>query len=329
MVFRANSRAGRLWVAASIGALIAACTGGTGTPTSSPATQSAPLSAAPTLTASAAPTVVLPELRLDEKLELADGRLISARCVGSGTPTILLEVGGGGDRSEWAPQFVNELAMTTTTCLYSRAGGLGSSPPRERPPSMDDVTSDAFEVLELAKAQAGVEGPYVFVGWSLGGSVALANALARPDQTVGIAILDSDFPGDFMAVCADQGRAIAECQAEFEQDIDALFMESQIARAVHPLDLPAVLVTAMEYPDCQESPSATLSANIAGTTVVAADCAGLATAIADVQIARWRPALPEITQVRVQADHDGLVVSEGRQIAELILEIVAGARASG
>lgn len=323
----ANGPIRRLGVAAALLAVLGGCTG-TGGPTASPASQSMPASAAPSPSATPVPTAVLPEVRLDEELELADGRTLTARCVGSGTPTILLEVGGSGDMRDWARPFVNELGLATTTCLYSRAGGPGSSPPKQRPPTMDDITSDAYELLELAKAKAGVQGPYVFVGWSLGGSVALANALARPDQTVGVAILDTDFPVDFLPACEAAGRTVEDCQAEFDMDIDAKFMESEIARAVHPLDLPAVLVTAMAYPDCVDLPSATLSANVGGTTVVAGDCAGLATAIADIQVTRWRAALPEIEQVRVDADHNGMIVAEGSRIAQLILEIVEAARAA-
>jgi pimeloyl-ACP methyl ester carboxylesterase len=312
------------------GALVVGC-GSQATPTLGPATL--PPSGTPSPLATAAPTPAptpaVAVVRFDETLELADGRTLKARCVGEGTPTILLEVGGSGDMGDWQPQFVNELGTTTTTCLYSRAGGRGSSEPAERPVSMDDVTSDAFELLALAKAKAGVEGPYIFVGWSLGGSVALGDALARPDQTVGIAILDTDFPADGLALCKASGRPAADCQAEYEDDIDARFMEMQIAHAVHPLDIPAVLVTAMEYPECVETPGATLSADISGATIVADTCAGLAAAIADKQFQDWPAALPEIVQTRVDADHDGLIRSEGHRIAELILALVEEARASG
>ena len=290
---------------------------------------SSPLQSASTGAATTGPTPVVVPVRLDETLTLADGRAIKARCVGEGTPAILLEVGGSNDMSDWPPQFVNELGEATTTCLYSRAGGPGSSEPRKRPVSMDDVTSDAFEVLELARTKAGVEGPYVFVGWSLGGSVALANALTRPDQTVGLALLDSGLPEDFMKNCAADGRTKDDCQAEFDGDIDAKFFETQIAKATHPLDLPAVFVTAMEYPDCVDSPSATQSANLSGTTVVAADCDELAVAIADHTIAAWKAVLPEIEETRIDATHNDMVQSDGRQIAELILEVVDEARASG
>lgn len=62
---------------------------------------------------------------------------------------------------------------------------------------------------------------------------------------------------------------------------------------------------------------------------MAATCASLAAAIADKQFADWPAAFPKINQTRVDADHDGLLRAEGRRIAELILAMVEGARASG
>lgn len=306
--------------------LVAACGGGT-TPSihgPSPTTGTPTAASAPTEAPTGTPIPTVPPTRFDGNVTLADGRSLKARCLGEGTPTILLEVGGSGDSGDWQTQFVIQLAATTTTCLYSRAGGSGSSP-LEHPPTMAEVTSDAFGLLDFVKAKAGVEGPYLFVGWSLGGSVALGEALTRPDQTVGVAILDTDFPLDFLPFCAAQGRTKEDCQAEFDGDIDARLMESEIARVVHPLDIPAILISAMDYPDCEDTPGATLSASISGVTIVAGSCASLAAAIADKQFADWPAAFPKIVQTRVAADHDGLLRAEGRQIAGLILELIAAA----
>ena len=308
-------------------AVVAACGGGA-TPSIVGAGPTIGATPGPTVAApSATPAPTVPPTRFDGKVTLADGRTLKARCLGEGAPTILLEVGGSGDMSEWQPQFVQLLAATTTTCLYSRAGGPGSDP-LGHPPTMAEVTSDAFALLDAVKVKAGVEGPYIFAGWSLGGSVALGEALSRPDETVGVAILDTDFPLDFLPFCAAQGRTKADCQAEFDGDIDARLMESEIARAVHPLDIPAILVSAMEYPDCVDTPGATFSASISGVILVADSCANLATAIADKQFADWPAAFPAIVQTRVDADHDGLLRAEGRQVAALILALVEGARAS-
>jgi hypothetical protein len=105
-------------------------------------------------------------------------------------------------------------------------------------------------------------------------------------------------------------------------------MESQIARKVQPLDIPAILITAMAYPECVDSPGATLSASVSGVTLVADDCASLATKIADKQLHDWPAAYPKIVQTRIEADHDGLRRAEGRRIAQLIFALVDGARAS-
>ena len=72
-----------------------------------------------------------------------------------------------------------------------------------------------------------------------------------------------------------------------------------------------------------------MSAEISGVTIVAETCEELAAAIADKQAADWTEALPEIVQTRVDADHDGLLRAEGRQIAGLIRALVVGARAAG
>jgi pimeloyl-ACP methyl ester carboxylesterase len=307
-------------------ALAAGCAGNAVTTSVRPSAPAATAIAAPEAT-EAPPTTAVAVVRFDETLTLADGRKLKARCVGKGTPTILLEVGGSGDMGEWQPQFVNELGTKTTTCLYSRAGGRGSTP-LDGPPTMADVTGDAFRLLGIAKEKAGVDGPFLFVGWSLGGSVALGEALTRPDQTVGVAILDTDFPLDFLPFCAAQGRTKSDCQAEYDGDIDARLMESQIARKVRPLDIPAILITAMAYPECVDTPGATLSASISGATLVAGDCAGLATAIADKQLHDWPAAFPRIVQTRIDADHDGLLRAEGRRIAQLIFALVDRARGS-
>ena len=150
-------------VLALIVLLVGACGGGS-TPSIVAPQQTPRATAEPTAVApSAAPAPTAPATRFDGMVTLADGRTLKARCIGEGTPTILLEVGGSGDMSEWQPQFVQLLASTTTTCLYSRAGGSGSVP-LGHPPTMAEVTSDAFALLDLMRAQAGVEGPYVFVG---------------------------------------------------------------------------------------------------------------------------------------------------------------------
>ena len=58
------------------------------------------------------------------------GRALYLDCRGTGTPTVVLEAGSGADSSTWAAVH-DELAATTRTCAYDRAG-RGRSDPRDR-----------------------------------------------------------------------------------------------------------------------------------------------------------------------------------------------------
>ena len=121
----------------------------------------------------------------------------------------------------------------------------------------DIVVGDAFTLLDWLRDEYRVSGPYVFVGWSFGGHVALAEALARPDETAGIVILDNDPPAtaDFMTICTESGRTEAECRAEFQDDLEAQQLGADIHAQIHPLpDLPAAIVSAMIFPDCRLEP---------------------------------------------------------------------------
>src|SRR5262245_16069708 len=157
--------------------------------------------ASPTPAPSATPGK--PDAIYNSSLDIGGGRRLRALCYGHGTPTILLEGGGlTPSYSDWDPAFVEALARTTTVCQYSRAGGSGSTAVAW-PRTMDEIISDAFALLDNLAANSGVEPPYVFVGWSFGGYVALGEALKRSDQTAAVAILDTDFPRDFLKACAE------------------------------------------------------------------------------------------------------------------------------
>lgn len=85
----------------------------------------------------------------------------------------------------------------------------------------------------------------------------------------------------------------------------------------------------MQYTDCVDVASATLSTNVEGRTLDTADCGGLATAVADKQIAEWKTALPRITQTGLEADHERMLRSDGGQIAQLSLRVAAAALGAG
>lgn len=260
---------------------------------------------------------------------MADGRKLNVRCIGTGTPTVVLEAGGTSSNIDnWPIAFLEAIGRETTTCYYSRAGGHGSTRIVGGLMTRDQILDDAFTMLDTLRDERGVQGPYVWVGWSFGGSVALMEALHSPADSAGLVILDTDFPGDFLAQCAASGRTNADCQAEYEGDKEAKSIERDLVANLRPLpDIPLAMVTAMQLPDCHpEAASPVVTANIGGVVLTAPDCDALAVAIADKAKADWGQLGQPVAQTRVAADHDGLVVKAGDQIAEVILGIVRRAR---
>lgn len=295
-----------------------------GAPSVTPPATSQPQS--PSNTAS--PSSSHPPANFWGTVEVADGRSLAARCIGAGAPTVFLEVGGSSNMDDWPATFVETLGGETTTCYYSRAGGRGSTRIVGSLMTRDQILDDAFTLLDTLRDEHGVDGPYIWVGWSFGGSVALMEALAAPDDSAGLVILDTDFPTDFLATCAASGRTDADCEAEYDGDREAKSIEADLVANLAPLpDIPLELVTALRLPDCHAEAGATsVSADIAGVIVTAPDCEALGVAIADKADADWGQLGQPVSQTRVEADHNGLVQISGDQIADIILGIVHAAR---
>jgi hypothetical protein len=332
-------RSSRFAVLAFLSVGLVACSSGTTasqpTPASaSPAPSQATVTASPALpTPTAAPTPTpapgTGAVVYDGRIDVGGGRKLEVKCFGVGAPTILLEGGGIAPGMDAYPSiFAAKLGDTTTTCQYSQAGARSSSD-LSGPRTMAAVVGDAYALLGALKQAAGVPDPYIFVGWSFGGGVALAEALAHPDQTKGLVILDTDFIVDFMKICVASGRSRADCQKEYDGDIEAKSLEKELVPTIHPLpDIPLRIVSAMQFPDCDPSDPSTLKASIGGHDVKAKDCADLAKQIADLQQKGWRTVNPKLEQTRVDAGHDGLIDQAGDQIAAIILDLVAQARSA-
>ncbi|MDP9437648.1 MAG: alpha/beta hydrolase [Actinomycetota bacterium] len=107
---------------------------------------------------------------------------------GQGGPTVVLEAGGTGFSPQWA-RVRPGIAEFARVVSYDRAG-LGWSEPGPNPRDARPIA----EELRAALRSAGIEGPYVPVGSSLGGLYALAFADAYPEETAGVVLVDSMHP---------------------------------------------------------------------------------------------------------------------------------------
>jgi len=148
-----------------------------------------PIAAAPTAvaTASAAPTPT--PVPISGRFDAGNGRQLWIECSGAGSPTVVLEAGGDSNSAQWPLYIRKTLSVETTVCVYDRAG-LGLSNAAARPANMAGIVGDLVGLL----AAAHVPGPYLLVGTSFGGQIALHYALTHGADTAGLVILDTDFP---------------------------------------------------------------------------------------------------------------------------------------
>lgn len=113
------------------------------------------------------------------------GYRLHLNCIGEGSPTIILDAGLGGSSLDWA-LVQPELAQTTRTCSYDRAGmGWSDASPARRTP--EQIANELAVLLD----HAGVDGPYVLVAHSLAGKNARLFAMRHPADVAGLVLIDT------------------------------------------------------------------------------------------------------------------------------------------
>lgn len=115
----------------------------------------------------------------------AGGHRLHINCVGEGSPTVILEAGSSDTSLNWEP-IQAPLAQTTRVCAYDRAG-LGWSEAGPLPRSPQQIAAE----LHTALTHAGIEGPYVLVGHSIGGKHARMFAALYPQEVAGVVLDDA------------------------------------------------------------------------------------------------------------------------------------------
>jgi pimeloyl-ACP methyl ester carboxylesterase len=113
------------------------------------------------------------------------GRSLYLHCEGTGSPTVILEAGFGGNSNDWS-EVEGPLGRATRTCAYDRVG-LGSSLPI---PGVHDAADEIADLSRLLD-DADIPPPYVLVGHSYGGLLVRLFAHANSFNTAGIVLVDS------------------------------------------------------------------------------------------------------------------------------------------
>lgn len=119
------------------------------------------------------------------------GHRLHLDCSGTGSPTVVLESGLGGNSRLWA-RIADGTAGTTRVCAYDRAG-TGWSDDAAGTRDSSAVVADLHRLL----AAAGERGPFILVGHSTGGVYAMTYAAQHPQEVAGMVLLDSATPRQF------------------------------------------------------------------------------------------------------------------------------------
>ena len=231
-------------------------------------------------------------------VEIEDGRSLYRVCRGEGTPTVILESGDGADSMQWN-QVIQRIAEVTTVCAYDR-GGLGRSDPVTGCRHLADLTADLAQLLEAAA----ISGPYVMVGTSGGGYISAGFAEERPEEVVGIVLLDvfrpfTDPPPELIAETACDAPLNDERRDYLAVEHEAWDARTEIG------DVPVTVVT-VEYENPENLDE---EENIEGQQ-------------------GWLALSPQAEQLVVHTSHD-IANDDPEFVIEEIIKVVEAARSPG
>jgi pimeloyl-ACP methyl ester carboxylesterase len=120
------------------------------------------------------------------------GRTVHLVCqgpIGGSAPTVIFESGLGAPFFAWG-DVQRPLSLKQRACAYDRAG-LGASPAA---PEASRTTKDIVADLHAALSKAGVKGPYLMVGHSMGAWPVALYASLYPSDVAGAILIDPRGP---------------------------------------------------------------------------------------------------------------------------------------
>ena len=122
--------------------------------------------------------------QIQTRLVDVEGRKLSLKVAGAGSPTVVLEYGLGGNATNWNNIFP-EVARFTRVVAYDRAG-YGKSEVGPEPRSQTQLAKELHTLLH----NAGIAPPYILVGHSLGGANIRAFAYLFKEEIAGLVFVD-------------------------------------------------------------------------------------------------------------------------------------------
>ncbi len=129
---------------------------------------------------------------------------------GTGSPTVVMEYGLGGLSPIWS-LVQSEIAKFTRVCTYDRAG-YGWSDPSPHPRTSQYMAQELHTLL----TNAGIEGPYILVGHSLGGLNVRQFASQYPENVLGLVLVDGVPANVYTELSPEFEQSMTETQRMFQ-----------------------------------------------------------------------------------------------------------------
>ncbi len=182
------------------------------------------------------------EPRVVDQLIDVGGYRLYVKCIGVGSPTVILEAGLGSSSKTW-DLVMPEVSKRTRVCSYDRPGE-GRGDPAPRP--VRQIGSHKYIELRTGRqivrdlhtllANTDISAPYVLVGHSLGGLYAILYAHYYQNDIVGMVLVDSAHPDQVAReealMTAQQARLGREELEQNEEGVDIGEVFAEV-RATH------------------------------------------------------------------------------------------------